>query len=506
MFTRQCGTSARPKTDAAGAQQRPIVETAPPTAASLGRVRHLGPGAVVPHPRSQATALTEAGGGRLVRAGHALLQLQRRYGNRYVQQVVGHARRAADPASEPVIQTELVVGPSGDRYERAADRVAQQVADHPVQRQAGDPSGECPVPRIRPIRGTAGRTMDASVQQAIEGTCGGRSLPHGRVIQRLIAVPDDKLFVPPAWLDDREDPGSQNIREVRAKGNSDPELQALLATIHVLVPDLDEWITEIIETDVAGLLSTLHKAQVLTYVRPADDAERAIFQRTLRSLVTRDLNELRSVTILEGKPNISAQNVEQVWRGLRRNPVPMPGSLIPHVPDLERDLDELHVCTLISLVMANPRRAAEIVEQWSRADAAAHDATQAKAKEDEDVYIRTSALHWYYFVDKGLLYDDASTHPGLFAEWDYRLIFSGQSSFRDLAANLPPGVTLERGKGYIFDVTGHAVYVTMLRKVEHGVDIGAGAERSYFKFHDQKWNWTKNEINETEIFCIYGQR
>src|SRR4029453_2833008 len=45
--------------------------------------------------QAQAAALHQASGGRLARAGHALLQLQRQSGNRYVQQVVRHARQAA---------------------------------------------------------------------------------------------------------------------------------------------------------------------------------------------------------------------------------------------------------------------------------------------------------------------------------------------------------------------------------------------------------------------------
>src|SRR4051794_7817118 len=52
------------------------------------------------------------------RAG-SLLQLQRSYGNRHVQQVV---ERAA-----PVLQPTLLLGPANDRYEREADRVAQHV-------------------------------------------------------------------------------------------------------------------------------------------------------------------------------------------------------------------------------------------------------------------------------------------------------------------------------------------------------------------------------------------
>src|SRR5438105_11610126 len=67
-------------------------------------------------------ALRRASGGRLARADHALLQLQGQYGNRYVQQVVIHAREAPSGAGAPVVQAKLVLGPADDRYEQEADR------------------------------------------------------------------------------------------------------------------------------------------------------------------------------------------------------------------------------------------------------------------------------------------------------------------------------------------------------------------------------------------------
>src|ERR1700735_1928475 len=66
-------------------------------------------------------ALARLPRGQLARAGDTLLAVQRAYGNHHVGQVVRQARAA------PVIQAKLVVGPVGDRYEREADRVAQQV-------------------------------------------------------------------------------------------------------------------------------------------------------------------------------------------------------------------------------------------------------------------------------------------------------------------------------------------------------------------------------------------
>ena len=50
-------------------------------------------------------------------------QLQRDYGNQYVQRLVSHVQRERAEA----IQTKLEVGPAGDKYEQEADQVAKQV-------------------------------------------------------------------------------------------------------------------------------------------------------------------------------------------------------------------------------------------------------------------------------------------------------------------------------------------------------------------------------------------
>jgi hypothetical protein len=47
--------------------------------------------------QAHATSLTRAAGNRLARAGNSILQLQRQYGNRYVQRVVNFARKITPP-------------------------------------------------------------------------------------------------------------------------------------------------------------------------------------------------------------------------------------------------------------------------------------------------------------------------------------------------------------------------------------------------------------------------
>ncbi len=54
-----------------------------------------------------------------------VMQLQRDYGNRYVQRLV---KRISEKRAEAV-QAKLTVGPAGDKYEQEADRVAKQVME-----------------------------------------------------------------------------------------------------------------------------------------------------------------------------------------------------------------------------------------------------------------------------------------------------------------------------------------------------------------------------------------
>jgi Domain of unknown function (DUF4157)/Effector protein len=127
MTLRQFDTPAK-----ASAKRSPARRTAKPDAEAVHTAHHHDPvtglaAGVDALPRPQAAALSRASGGRLARAGQALLGLQRLYGNHHVQQVVGHAGQAVAPGRGPVIQTKLALGSVDDRYERDADRVARQV-------------------------------------------------------------------------------------------------------------------------------------------------------------------------------------------------------------------------------------------------------------------------------------------------------------------------------------------------------------------------------------------
>lgn len=100
--------------------------------------------------------LLGASGGRLARAGPALLRLQREHGNRQVQQLVA-----------AMVQRKPSLGPPADRYERAAELAAQRVADGRA------------VPGIEPVHGGA-PAVDAHERGEIGQARGcGKPLPGG---------------------------------------------------------------------------------------------------------------------------------------------------------------------------------------------------------------------------------------------------------------------------------------------------------------------------------------
>ena len=138
------------------------------------------------NPSNQAATLNQATGGQLTRASHSVLQLQRTQGNHYVQQVVGEA---ASQSGAPIIQAKMTLGPTNDRYEREADRVAQHVVNNStslgqpdsgqsIQRQIEDEDEELlqRMPDIQRMTGAEGGAIDAGVQQSIQQARGGGHL------------------------------------------------------------------------------------------------------------------------------------------------------------------------------------------------------------------------------------------------------------------------------------------------------------------------------------------
>lgn len=182
MPTRQFDTTAVPKTRPTSAGHTSVFETVTPEPASRARLPHVDPGFGALPARLQAADLSRASGGHLARVGQVLLQLQRRHGNRYVQEVLGHPRRVSHPAV-PLVRAELTVGPADDRHERAADRVAEQMMRGTAQRAPGAgvnvdrPLAVQGLP-VQGLPNAAEGAVDAPVAQAIQqARVGGRAVP-----------------------------------------------------------------------------------------------------------------------------------------------------------------------------------------------------------------------------------------------------------------------------------------------------------------------------------------
>src|SRR5579872_257570 len=144
-----------------GGSARVAGDVEPATAARSGR-------------RQASETLTDSGP---VTAPEVLLRLQRTRGNQYVQRFL----QPAAPAC--VVQPRLLLGPPGDRHEREADRLAENLAQD-VAGGLGELDGALadgerglPGPRISQAGTTAGGVLDPAVHQLLVDTgAAGRPL------------------------------------------------------------------------------------------------------------------------------------------------------------------------------------------------------------------------------------------------------------------------------------------------------------------------------------------
>ena len=108
-----------------------------------------------------------------------VMQLQRDYGNRYVQRLVDHiSRRRAE-----AVQAKLTVGPAGDKYEQEADQVAKQVMETAssqgeVEAQRQEEEELQMKPLAQPQVSLEGGDVDREVENTIQQVKGaGQALP-----------------------------------------------------------------------------------------------------------------------------------------------------------------------------------------------------------------------------------------------------------------------------------------------------------------------------------------
>ncbi|NJR57861.1 MAG: DUF4157 domain-containing protein [Cyanobacteria bacterium CRU_2_1] len=112
------------------AQQPPIVEPEVIPNSPEPLMQPIAPMSVTANPNTHAAILNRSTADQPASNPQFLMQLQRQYGNRYVNQVVRQFRSPSNPVSAPaVIQPKLTLGAVGDKYEQEADRIAGQVVN-----------------------------------------------------------------------------------------------------------------------------------------------------------------------------------------------------------------------------------------------------------------------------------------------------------------------------------------------------------------------------------------
>ena len=108
-------------------------------------------------------------------------QLQRDYGNQYVQRLVKHISRQRAEA----VQAKLTVGSAGDKYEQEADRIAKELVasssppnSEAVQRQGEEEEELQMKPQLEQRVGAEGGGVDREFEQSIQQARGhGQPLP-----------------------------------------------------------------------------------------------------------------------------------------------------------------------------------------------------------------------------------------------------------------------------------------------------------------------------------------
>lgn len=86
-----------------------------------------------PSAKVHAQLLSRATSNYPARSRQLMLQMQRQYGNRYVQRVVQLSRKVSGKFPTLGIQPKLTIGEPNDPYEREADEIASQVVQHQEQ-------------------------------------------------------------------------------------------------------------------------------------------------------------------------------------------------------------------------------------------------------------------------------------------------------------------------------------------------------------------------------------
>jgi len=169
-----------------------------------------------------------------------------------------------------------------------------------------------------------------------------------------------------------------------------------------------------------------------------------------------------------------------------------PEVLVKSPDDLGESYEINKICSLIALLKGE-------TANLSKLNAALK--LKSTLKNLKDYY---ALLHRYFYQEKHIQYDEPSTHPAIYRDWGYSLIASGNTTFGSLSTILRQ--KLGAGKGYIFDITGHTVYITMRRDFLPGQLLGETERISdYFEFQSDPSNFPEANEGTRRVSAIYAK-
>jgi hypothetical protein len=335
------------------------------------------------------------------------------------------------------------VGQQGDAHERHADEVADRVS--------------------------RGESSEELLDQ-YEGPTDGSSASTDQPVQRLLQNDSTQtLYVPPDWAD-----------TAVTYNNAGAELKGTLRTLlngphaNTVRDQLNQALR--IDTQHVEVTSQLPDEEIY-YAREAHK------RRQAQGILKRALREPRQLVHLESG---SVENPNQI-------PPPRttlaPHDLLSEPDDLGATHDIHKVCSFIALIAA---------EGAGTVQGALINKGQQVSNQSRDVLL--TALHAYYYNTKHLMYDDTSTHPALFADWGYNVLFSGDVPWSALLSRRD---LLVPGKRYIFDMVGHTC-CAWLKKPLPAQPTGQETVKEFFENHHDPANYMPDEMH-LNVHYIYGK-
>jgi hypothetical protein len=300
-----------------------------------------------------------------------------------------------------------------------------------------------------------------------------------RALQRLVwDAYTGTTYVPQAYLDQTV-PFNLDKDELRAddakpQKGKDPSLHQILehnpARLEAVARGFNVgFVTKLIaETDNqlearGRLAAATQDAELLRKLAAAGKSRNQIVLHNPEELATTADVAKKTPFILRPTEYFSqAPDLPAVGTKLRETKVPKKGKLTYYH----------YTCVLIALVKDNGMAKAKALAKTIGTDEAALVDTPSA------VY----ALHDYYMTNN-VQYDDSSTRFQVMAEWGYNMVFSGESNWLALGKE----IELQPG-GYVFDIPGHTLKVTVKKKV--GKDMPAKATfNEYFKAESDSENY-----------------